>query len=248
MNIKKNYSVDICLSAYNGEKYICEQIDSILSQSYFIDNITIIDDVSQDNTLNIINSYTFVNKNINLFKNNFNFGPILSFENALYKCQSDIIFFSDQDDVWYENKIADMIQQFDDPNVQCVVSNALVFYENNTTTHYFFPKNFKTFGSIANNLFKNRFIGCCMAFRRDLLRYALPFPRGISMHDWWIGSVALSRGNVVYLSSPLIKYRRHSSNTSQMHKQNLYKIFISRLYNLQALIILFKRLFNEYNK
>ena len=95
--------ISVCIATYNGEKYIREQLDSILPQLGLDDEVIISDDSSTDNTLKIIEEYN--DCRIKIFSNNKFYSPILNFENALKKAQGDFIFLSDQDDIWKSNKV-----------------------------------------------------------------------------------------------------------------------------------------------
>ncbi len=82
---------------------------------------------------------------------------------------------------------------------------------------------FATRGSgpgLLKNLLKNSYLGCCMAFNRSLLRFALPFPQPLAMHDWWLGLVAESFGSVAFVPCPLVMYRRHQANASSASEKS----------------------------
>ena len=88
---------------------------------------------------------------------------------------------------------------------------------------------------LINNLIKNRYLGCCMAFRKELLDYALPIPN-IEMHDWYLGLIAEKKGKTVFINDKLIKYRRHENNTSSLKHYGLLKMIKNRLILIKSII------------
>jgi len=115
--------ISVCMATYNGERYLKEQLDSILKQLSFTDEIIISDDGSQDRTIEIIES--FGDSRIKLFHSTQQ-NLIYNFENALSKASGDIIFLSDQDDIWYENKVEKSMYHLQKYGL--VFSNALTFF------------------------------------------------------------------------------------------------------------------------
>ena len=205
-----NPRVSICLATYNGAKCIEAQLRSVISQLSELDEIVVSDDSSTDNTLGIIAS--FKDTRIKIFTNECDSGPVGNFENAISHASGDIIFLCDQDDIWNANKINRHLEMH--VNHDLVISNAVVVDENHNVL---FPSFFEARGSkqgLFTNLLRNSYIGCCMSFNRSVLEASLPFPRGIHMHDWWIGLVAEVKGKICFLKEPLMFYIRHDSNAS----------------------------------
>jgi glycosyltransferase involved in cell wall biosynthesis len=202
--------ISVCIATYNGEKYIHQQLGSILGQIGESDEIIISDDSSSDRTVEIIK--TFDDKRIRLLENNRFHSPAYNFENALENVTGDIIFLSDQDDIWLENKVKIMkglLQKY-----ELVVSDCIVINENEDILQESF---FKIRGSkkgFLNNLVKNSYMGCCMAFNRRILDIALPFPDNLPMHDMWIGMIGELYGKTYFCDQRLVKYRRHEHSTS----------------------------------
>ncbi len=201
--------VSVCMAVYNGEKFIKEQIDSILPQLGPQDELIVSDDGSKDRTLKILSSYqddriTILNSNSkNIIKN---------FENALSHAKGEYIFLSDQDDIWRDTKINDCLLYLKSNDL--VFSNLEVFTDDISNTKLLYNNN-KTKTGIFNNIMKNNYIGATMAFNRNVLEKALPFPKGIYMHDIWLAMVAEVIGKTYFIDKPLIYYRRHSENASE---------------------------------
>lgn len=197
------------MTSYNGEDYIETQLRSILSQLDLSDEIIICDDGSTDNTLKIITEID--DPRIRVFQNSFK-SVIYNFESAIEKAQGEYIFLSDQDDIWYEDKVSQIIVHLE--NNLLVFSNVSIFNDNQPEALelLFDPTN--NMSGLIKNFISNNYIGATMAFNKKLLQYILPFPKNLNMHDSWIGLIGEIYGNSVYIDKPLIYYRRHFSNLS----------------------------------
>lgn len=229
--------ISVCLATYNGEKYIIEQINSILLQLSNKDEVIISDDNSTDDTLNLIKSIG--DKRIKIFINDLGQGYTRNFENAIKKSSGKFIFLCDQDDVWMENKVSTMMSALQ--RVDLVVSDALIcdgllnptlgsHFELHSTRSGFLP-----------NFIMTRYIGACMAFKREILAKVLPFPPNSKLcaHDYWITNVAEMYFKVELIATPLIKYRRHGSNASNggQKSQNSFAHKLKvRIYTLMHLL------------
>jgi len=229
--------VSVCIATYNGEKYIKEQLESILSQLPVNGEIIISDDSSTDKTLEIISSLK--DKRIKIFSNQKYKSPIFNFENAIKQSSGDFIFLADQDDKWFDNKLQVMLNALQ--NHDLVVSNASIGDEslNIIKDSYFDWRNSRP--GFLKNLIKNSYLGCCIAFNRKLLNVALPFPENIPMHDMWIGMVAEVYFKPVFIPDKLMIYRRHQNNATSINENfTSNNSFMSKLgfrYNLLLAII-----------
>lgn len=234
-------SITVCLASFNCNRFIEFQLTSILSQLKSNDQIVVVDDCSTDNTYDIVLSIASENPQIIVYRNDSNIGVIKSFEKALRFAKHDYVFLSDQDDVWYPNKCEHFINELSKPNVVCVLGNLDVVYEGKSLSYKFFDKSPVSRFTVARQFLKNDFIGCNMAFKREVLERALPFPKQISMHDFWLGVVALTMGKVSYVDSSTMMYRRHSSTVTTTRRRPFYKILKSRIGNFFALVVLLCR-------
>ena len=214
--------ISVCVATYNGEKFIREQIDSILCQLSSDDEIIVSDDGSTDGTIVIINCIG--DKRIRIIEGPRKHSPTFNFENALKEAKGDYIFLADQDDVWKTNKVEvcmKWLQKYD-----CVVSDAEVTDSN---LNPLYPSLYAIMqvrqGHIYNTVWKNGYTGCCMAFRRNILEASLPFPKDIPMHDIWIGNVAAYKYNVKFIPDKLIYFRRHNETISCNGKGSKYSIW-----------------------
>lgn len=204
--------ISICMATYNGEKYVKEQVDSILSQMKSTDELIISDDYSTDNTVAIIKKIN--DKRVRLVMNNGQKGYTKNFENALGHAEGERIFLADQDDIWLKNRILIMMKYLDDYDF--VVSDAKIVNENLEVIHESRFKVFSVKRGFINNFVRTRYIGCNMAFNRKVLEVIMPFPEKYNYcpHDLWIALVSEFYFKTKLINQPLMLYRRHNSNTS----------------------------------
>lgn len=227
--------ISVCIATYNGSKYIKEQLSSILSQLGKDDEVVISDDSSTDNTIEIIAS--FYDQRIKIYPNQHFKSPIYNFEKALKMAKGDYIFLSDQDDVWESNKVEVMMTHLLGNTL--VISDCCIIDANMQVIRDSFYYNKTRHKGVISNIIHNNFLGCCMAFRKELLDLALPFPKDMAMHDIWLGICASAFYSVVFIPDKLIKYRRHGENASctgeKSHLKWSYRI-VYRWHFLKELI------------
>ncbi|MCD9575251.1 glycosyltransferase family 2 protein [Flavobacterium soyae] len=229
--------ITVCLATYNGEKYIIEQLNSILSQLDINDEIIISDDHSKDNTVDVIRRLN--DNRIKIFKNEKGQGYSKNFENAINKASGDIIFICDQDDVWLDYKVQIMVEALS--TAPLAIHNALIVDgELNLLNESHFDL-YNVEKGFFKNFLKTRYIGACMAFRREILDKALPFPKNqkLCAYDYWLTLIAEYYYKVELVRQPLIKYRRHFNNASTggtKSNNSLMKKISMRLYSLYHLL------------
>ena len=213
--------ISVCIATYNGERFIREQIDSILRQLSSDDEIIVSDDGSTDDTISIIDSIN--DKRIRIIEGPRKHSPTPNFECAMKVAKGDYIFMADQDDVWKPNKVEVCIEWLH--KYDCVVSDAEVTDSN---LNPLYPSLYTIMqvrqGRIYNTVWKNGYTGCCMAFRRNILDASLPFPKNIPMHDIWIGNVAAYKYKVKFIPDKLIYFRRHENTISCNGKGSKYSM------------------------
>lgn len=213
-NGKVRPHISVCMAAYNGERYIADQLQSILSQLSESDEVIVVDDASSDDTVAIVER--FRDERIRIFRNPRNRGVVASFERAILEARGDVIFLSDQDDVWKADKVSRMMLAFGDPTVTLAQSDANIVDADGKVISQSYSQTRGGFvPGVMQNIWRCRYLGCTMAFRRDILTRCMPFPRNIPMHDVWIGIVNACFGETAYISEPLVEYRRHGKNVSR---------------------------------
>lgn len=225
--------ISVCMATYNGEKYLKNQLDSILSLLKEEDEVIVSDDGSLDKTINILNSYT--DKRIKVFKNTDKKGVIGNFENAINKSSGDYIFLSDQDDVWVKGKVKRIIQELHKADL--VISDAFIIDKNNVKQSKSFFELNKTKPGFINNIINGGYLGCAMAFKKEIKEYVLPFPKKIAMHDLWIGSLVSLKGDVAFIDDKLILYRRHDNNVSYSGEKSQIPFLNRIFYRLRLLVL-----------
>lgn len=228
--------VSVAMAAYNGETYLKEQLDSILCQLGARDEVVISDDGSCDRTIEIIRSYQKADGRIRLVK-----GPGRGIKqniaNAISHTRGAFIFLADQDDVWKADKVQRILHVFKTQRCHVVVHDCVVVDAELKQVIYPSYFEFRGYGGgMWSNIWRNKFIGCCMAIHRDLKPYILPVPDDIQMHDQWIGVLNdKHRGGTVFLKEPLLYYRRHEQNVSDFGMNTVPIMIRNRLLFLHRL-------------
>jgi len=221
-----NYpAIDILLATYNGEKYLPEQIQSILDQTYVHWRLLVRDDGSTDGTPDVIRAFAqkYPNKIVLLADDQRRRGACGNFGVLLGHATSDYVMFCDQDDVWLPHKIETTFQKMKAMEKAYGRTLPLLVYTdmkvvddglNNITYSYWKHQSFcpKNGARLSRQLVSNVIVGCTVMMNRKLLELSLPMPEDALMHDWWFGLVAACFGRCQYLSEPTVLYRQHAHN------------------------------------
>ena len=229
--------VSVCIPTFNGERFIIQQLESILKQLHDDDEVIISDDSSNDNTVKIIKD--FDDSRIMILENCQFKSPVFNLQNALNHAKGDYIFLADQDDIWLPGKVEAMTGHLQ--NYDIVVSDcSLIDSNGNVTANSFFNINRSDKGLI-HNFIKNSYLGCCIAFRKEMLRYYLPFPKSIAMHDIWIGLLSEIFGKPCFIPDKFVLYRRHDGNLTFSGNNSQFSVFYRIKYRLAFAYLLFFR-------
>lgn len=236
--------ISVCIATYNGEKYLREQVESILAQLDEGDEIVISDDNSSDKTIDVLQALgdarvrilhhdpSQVTTSFPLDK------PTHNFENALKHAKGDIIFLADQDDIWLPGKVEKMLAALQ--NADMAMHDCIVV---DSDLQELFPSYFDIVCVSTNawrNIFKCTLLGCCMAMRRCVLEKALPFPKSRVGHDLWLGMVADRKFRFTLVREPLLKYRKHSSSTTTAGQRSSNSLWFKLRYRMSVLRHLLK--------
>ena len=209
----RSVRASVAMAVYNAEKYICEQVDSILALMGKNDELVISYDKSADRTWEIINAYAKTDDRVRVMKNSCKSGVRGNFTNAAEHCRGKYIFLSDQDDVWINDKINKIVDIFENTNALLVVHDA---YEGDTELNVTCGSVFEKY-KISKNGFRNYVSstasGCCMAFRAEIKDILLPFPEN-NAHDVWTMMVCAALGKIFLLYEILIIHRLHGENVT----------------------------------
>lgn len=212
--------IDILMATYNGEKYIAEQINSILEQTYTNFNLIISDDCSTDNTRSILEEYKKKDSRIQVYYQEKNLGYIKNFEFLLTKVNSDIYMLSDQDDIWLKEKVEKSYHKLKSENADLVYTDLKVvdqeLKEKNLSymrTMKFYHKAKKYTDYRAVYLY-NTVTGCTIISKKKFIDKILPIPSESKyvIHDLWIALVVGLYGKVIYMDEAYILYRQHGNN------------------------------------
>lgn len=204
--------VSIAMATYNGARYIEEQLQSIIQQTYSNLEIVIVDDCSKDNTVQIIEQYQEQYPFIRLYVNEQNSGVTKTFETAIQECSGEFIAISDQDDIWELNKIEILVNEID--NHDAVYSNSLLVDASGLSLNKSFTSimNMKTYYSGAPFLLSNSVPGHTILMKQTFVQNILPFPPKM-LFDLWIGFCAAGNNGIKFVDKTLVKYRQHETNT-----------------------------------
>jgi glycosyltransferase involved in cell wall biosynthesis len=231
-----NKKIDVLIAVYNGEKYVRQQIESILGQSYKNIHLWIRDNHSEDNSVNIIEDIRRQHpQQITLITSSQNVGAIGNFAHLAQQAQADYIMFSDADDVWLPEKIAKTMHRMQ--QMEATHSNRMpllvhtdltVVKENLDVIHpsfwiYAFLKP-KLPHNLPRQLIQNQITGCTVMVNRALLDIAKPIPNDICMHDWWLGICTAAFGKCDALDEATMLYRQHGKNQVGAKKYSLFSM------------------------
>ena len=243
-------SVLIMMASYNGEKYIEKQIVSILEQSYKNFKLIIQDDHSSDNTIDIIKKYQKVDDRIVLWFNEEKSGAYENFHSIINKCKEiekyDYYMFCDHDDIWNRDKIKTFIEFMEKKGARDKIVMAYadmsIIDENDDTVN-------SSVNSILKLKYKNKYctlfnhsIYGCNSIMSNKLFFLPPNvnPENdichILSHDNYYGKFAAFLGNLYFINTPLMQYRRYSSNVTAAHDYNYgFKKLWTRLKSINKL-------------
>lgn len=214
--------VSVALCTYNGEKYLDQQLQSIIKQTRPVDEIIICDDCSKDNTVQIIKDYQKLHNGLIKLKiNPKNIQSVKNFQQGLQLSTGDIIFLSDQDDLWSANKVEHYLNHFElNPNTEVICSNGHLINENNQSLDRLTIWDLPYLAHLQNrqiDLFhmicytSNIATGASMALRKSFLHEILPIPSLQRMHhDEWIALIASYHNSFSLLNDKLFSYRIHA--------------------------------------
>lgn len=197
------------MATYNGEKFLQEQLDSFVVQSKLPDELVVSDDCSTDGTLKILERFAkkapfevIINKNKN------NLGYAGNFNRALELTTGDLIFLSDQDDVWFENKIVAMSNHASKTDRMVLLNDAVITDTELNSTGVTQLGQIKK-GKLSEGLYV---LGCTVLIKRPFFKVCMPIPKGYSSHDGWIVKLAEGLNNKLIIDQAFQYYRRHNLN------------------------------------
>ncbi len=241
-------SISVCMATFNGEDFISEQINSILNNLGPNDELIIVDDCSDDRTIDIINNLK--DTRIKLFTNKKNYGEVFSFNKALSFATNKFIFLSDQDDVWLNGRAKLMTQALNSSNAYLLTSNFSWIDKKGCSL------NIEYDGVLSKNSSKNinnimdifigttNYFGCAMVLKKEFLKIIYPIPSFVESHDVWIAIAANLLKKNIHIDNKTFLKRFHNNNaTSTISNRNFLQKVWSRVIFLISIIVIFKRKF-----
>ena len=210
--------VSVVVCTYNGERFLKDQLDSLVDQSYTPVEIIIVDDCSTDGSFGIASSYGEKYSQIRLYQNPKNIGYIKNFEKAITLSKGEYIALCDQDDVWDREKVHELIKQ--------IKSDVLIYHDSqfiDEEGHVLDKKLSDVVNLYAGDkpeafVFFNCISSHAVMFKRELIDHLLPFPSS-GFHDAWIGYVACNLGTISFMDRCLVQYRQHQSSATDILKR-----------------------------
>ena len=239
-------SVSVCIATYNGGEFVVKQLTSILDELGPTDEVVVVDDASTDETVRKVKSLQ--DSRIKLFQNPENKREIYSFSYALSKAKNDIVFLSDQDDIWLPGRVALMKDALINSEAEVLTSNfRWIDQFDNPVDVPFDGVSSKTSSEGFRNILdifvgRTNYFGCAMAIRKRFLKIICPIPEYVESHDLWIAlSSNLLKANLHIDDETFLK-RRHSSNATSTESSRpfLQKLW-SRVVFARSLVAIYLR-------
>lgn len=204
--------ISIAMATYNGADYLQEQLDSFLAQTRRPDEFVVVDDCSSDDTLKILEEFSKCAPfEVRIYRNEVNLGYAQNFGRVLSFCTGDLIFLSDQDDIWFKEKIEKIYHFADEhPEILLFMNDAELTLGDGK------PLGLTKLGqTLSLGLGDSTFTtGCCMAIRNTFVQLALPVPISFFVHDTWLNRLSLLLDVKKVIPQVMQYYRRHGYNTS----------------------------------
>lgn len=236
-----NPKIEILLATYNGEKYVGEQIDSIINQTYNNWELLIRDDNSKDGTLEILKEYEKKDKRIKVIEDKKgNLGFVKNFEELLNNSKEDWVMFSDQDDYWLENKIEKYVAILN-ASSEDILKKPMLIHSNSfiCDDNLEIIKDEFINSKIANKYNEDDFYfayfvqGSTVLINRAIIDLALPFSKNVTVHDRYFHLLAEFLGKRIFINESLIKYRQHSNNKIGAKSSVISKILKKRYFHTE---------------
>lgn len=215
--------VSVVMATYNGFRFLREQLDSIVNQTYPNLEIIVVDDCSTDDTVVILNEYAAKYPNIKVYVNEVNLGYVKNFEKGLLLSTANYISPCDQDDIWLPNKTEFLMAKLAGNAI--VYCNSAIINETGELTGKKLSdtKHLQTYNDCLQYTIGNTAAGHAMILTRKTMLDSMPLPTMIP-HDYWLGFVATFESQLLFVDEPLVWYRQHSANVFGVKTEGVKKV------------------------
>ncbi len=211
-------TASVAMAVYNGERFLAQQIDSILEQLSTDDELVISYDESLDGTWSLISRYAETDRRVRIVRNK-EPGVVGNFNNAIQNCRKDIIFISDQDDIWKPGKKEAMLRLLNETGADLAIHNVVHINGEGTVISKPLFEEYGIRGGLLRNFAKPRYSGCCMAFPASSKRLIMPMPSSVVNYDHWIGMVCEAFGTAVFDDRVFLEHRLHGGNVTTSRRK-----------------------------
>lgn len=247
--------ISVAMTAYNGGKFLREQLDSILVQSRPIDELVICDDGSTDNTIEILKEFSNDTPfPVNIVINEKKLGSTKNFEKAISLCSGNIIVLCDQDDIWLSHKISILEKIFEtNPDCGMVFTDAMVVDESNIPLYRLWKnigfnkrqqKIFMSENALLLFIGGNVVTGATAAIRKSFFEQTKPFPSDF-IHDYWLAIVAAFQKKLIFNAALTIHYRKHSSQQLGTPDEESWNKRLNKVFDFDESILSMRSIQNE---
>ena len=251
-------TASILIPTYNGSKFIKEQLESIykaieFTNSFYEFEVIILDDCSTDNTCSILKSLRDI-YHFKFFINRRNFGHNGSFEKAINLCKGDIIILSDQDDIWPIDRLELMLSNLKARPSAGIIGDFTVFRDsliikeeyNLNVTNIHIESVLEVFINQVISAKSKQYYGCCMAFKRNVLEIAMPFPKIVTEHDKWLAlCISSTKNGLIRLPAPVTFRRLHENNITKTDRIFIYKLLTRLEIVMYMIFIIFRKIIKD---
>lgn len=216
--------IEVLMATYNGERFVAEQIDSILGQTHQNLHLLIRDDNSTDRTTTILEEkVSQYPGRITIIETEKNLGVIQNFSALMQEATAEYVMLADQDDVWFPDKVEKTLKKMQELEKTSAKNTPLLVHTDLRVVNQRLEEIAPSFWqytclspSLGDSIYKllgqNVVTGCTLMMNHSLLKQSLPIPVGAAMHDHWIALVAAKFGKIDYINSPTMLYRQHDLN------------------------------------
>lgn len=235
-----NVCISICMATYNGERYLAEQVSSILAQMGPDDELIVVDDASKDGTVAYL--LNLGDSRIRIHRNTENLGHVQSFAKSIGLARHPYILMADQDDVWLDGRV-DAMRDALDAGFSLVSSNSIFMDGEGRLIPPLHPDldGGASFSHVSNiaRIFTGKayYDGCAMGLREELLQLILPIPNYVESHDLWIAMAANATGSNLHLERRTLRRRVHGNNASVVSRSLITKLRSRAIFALSLLHI-----------